>query len=106
MSRFVHPAIEDVTLQAVLAALADPVRLKIVAKLYKHKSLCCGDASPCNKLPKSTVSNHFRVLREAGLIRTEKKGLEHINTLRRAEIDKKFPNLLKTLLKLQPSEGA
>lgn len=74
-------------------------------KLYDSRDgLCCGDASPCGNLPKSTLSNHFRVLREAGLIRTEKHGLQHISRLRRAETEKKFPGLLKLVLKLSEKD--
>jgi DNA-binding transcriptional ArsR family regulator len=105
MTRFVHPAIDDIILSGLLSALADPVRLKIVRKLTASKDgLCCNNASPCSSLPKSTLSNHFRVLREAGLIRTEKRGLEHISRLRRAEIDRKFPGLLKLVLTLSGKE--
>jgi DNA-binding transcriptional ArsR family regulator len=104
MKQFAHPSIEDIILPGLLSALADPVRLTIVRKLYDSRDgLCCNEAAPCD-LPKSTLSNHFRVLREAGLIRTEKHGLQHINRLRRAETDKKFPGLLKLVLNLSDKE--
>jgi DNA-binding transcriptional ArsR family regulator len=94
-------------LPALLSALADPVRLAIVRNLYGTRDgLCCSDAAPFGHLPKSTLSNHFRVMREAGLIRTEKHGLQHISRLRRVEIDKKFPGLLKLLLKLSERNSA
>jgi DNA-binding transcriptional ArsR family regulator len=105
MARLVHPSINDIVLPGILAALADPMRLAIVRKLYETKTgLCCSQASPCSSLPKSTLSNHFRVLREAGLIRTEKHGLEHMNVLRRVEIDRKFHGLLKLVLNLSAKE--
>lgn len=105
MKQFAHPPLDDVSLPGLLSALADPVRLTIVRKLYDNRDgLCCGDASPCGNLPKSTLSNHFRVLREAGLIRTEKHGLQHISRLRRAETEKKFPGLLKLVLKLSEKD--
>ncbi|MDX1975561.1 MAG: metalloregulator ArsR/SmtB family transcription factor [Rickettsiales bacterium] len=101
MTRFVHPSTNDIMLPNVLSALADPVRLDIVRKLHKAKDgLCCSDAAPCHTLPKSTLSNHFRVLRESGLIRTEKCGLEHISRLRKDDINQKFPGLLKLVLAL------
>jgi DNA-binding transcriptional ArsR family regulator len=108
MKQFVHPPLEDITLAGLLAALADPIRLSIVQRLHQAKGkqgLCCNDAAPCPSLPKSTLSNHFRVLRESGLIRTEKCGIEHISHLRRAEIDQKFPGLLKLVLKLSDTEN-
>lgn len=105
MKQFAHPPVDEVELPGLLSALADPVRLAIVRNLYDRRDgLCCADASPDGRFPKSTLSNHFRVLREAGLIRTEKHGLQHISRLRRAEIDKKFPGLLKLVLKLAEKE--
>lgn len=105
MRQFAHPPIDEIALPALLSALADPVRLAIVRNLYANSDgLCCSDAAPFGHLPKSTLSNHFRVMREAGLIRTEKHGLQHISRLRRVEIDKKFPGLLKLLLKLSEKE--
>ncbi|MDE1900201.1 MAG: helix-turn-helix transcriptional regulator [Alphaproteobacteria bacterium] len=103
MVQFVHPAKEDLTLAGVLAALADPMRLDIVRRL-KDKGACasCTDTAPCPKMAKSTLSNHFRILREAGLIRTTKKGVEHQNTLREEDINARFPGLLKLILKLAP----
>jgi DNA-binding transcriptional ArsR family regulator len=101
MRKFAHPSIEDVALPDLLAALADPTRLAIVRKLYGAKDgLSCADASPGGDVPKSTMSAHFRVLRESGIIRTEKCGLQHINRLRRAETDQKFPGLLRLVLRL------
>jgi DNA-binding transcriptional ArsR family regulator len=49
-------------------------------------------------VPKSTLSQHFRVLREAGLIRSERQGVEMLNTSRRAEVDKRFPGLVEAIL--------
>lgn len=105
MRKFVHPTMDEVTLAGLLAALADPVRLGIVRNLDDAKDgLCCGDACPSGSTPKSTLTSHYRVLREAGLVRTEKHGLQHINRLRRAEIDKKFPGLLRLVLKLSDKD--
>ncbi len=101
MASFVHPSKDDLTLTAVLAALSDPVRLRIVQGMLEEKGcMSCSKASPCPSIPKSTISYHFRVLREAGLIRTVKKGVEHQNTLRLDDINARFPGLLKTILKL------
>ena len=66
MVRFVHPARQDITLAGILAALADPARLMIVKSLIRqNECMNCTEAGPCN-MAKSTLSNHFRVLREAG----------------------------------------
>ncbi len=100
MAPLVHPARQDITLAGVLAALADPVRLQIVKGLVGQKGcMSCTAAAPCPTIAKSTLSNHFRVLREAGLIHTTKQGVEHRNTVREADINARFPGLLKAILK-------
>ncbi|EGP06896.1 transcriptional regulator, ArsR family [Bradyrhizobiaceae bacterium SG-6C] len=100
MVQFVHPAREDITLAGVLAALADPTRLMIVKGLIGQKDcMSCTAAAPCPDMAKSTLSNHFRVLREAGLIHTTKQGVEHRNAVREADINARFPGLLKSILK-------
>ena len=99
MVQFVHPSREDITLAGVLAALAEPMRLRIVKNLLERKDcMSCTEAAPCPDIAKSTLSNHFRVLREAGLIQTSKKGVEHRNVVREADINARFPKLLKTIL--------
>jgi DNA-binding transcriptional ArsR family regulator len=99
MVQFVHPSREEITLSGVLAALADPMRLRIVRSLLEQDDcMSCTAAAPCPDMAKSTLSNHFRVLREAGLIRTSKKGVEHQNVVREADINARFPKLLKTIL--------
>ena len=101
MVQFVHPSREDITLAGVLAALADPVRLRIVKSLLERNGcMSCREAAPCPDVAKSTLSNHFRVLREAGLIRTSKQGVEHRNVVREADINARFPRLLKTIVAL------
>ncbi|MBI1276150.1 helix-turn-helix domain-containing protein [bacterium] len=101
MATFLHPSPEDITLSGVLAALADPLRIKIIQSLLAEKGcLSCSEASPCPSIPKSTLSNHFRILREAGLIHTTKQGVEHRNTVRVEDINARFPGLLKLILTL------
>lgn len=100
MVQFVHPSKEDINLTGVLGALADPMRLRIVRSMMKGEGcMSCTEAAPCPDMAKSTLSNHFRILREAGLIRTTKQGVEHRNTLRLDDINARFPGLLKTILK-------
>ena len=95
---FVHPAIEDVSLEGVLYALADPHRLAIFRRLSGcGGTMNCSTAAPCD-LPKSTLSHHFKLLREAGLIRSERQGTQVINTVRCDELEKKFPGLLHAIL--------
>ena len=96
---FMHPAIEDVTLESVLYALADPTRLEIVKKIAGMGcGLNCQSAAPAD-LPKSTQSHHFQILREAGLIKSERRGNEVVNALHCAEIEKRFPGVISSILK-------
>ncbi len=101
MAQFVHPSKEDITLTGVMGALADDMRLKIFIHLLDNKScMSCTEAAPKDDIAKSTLSNHFRILREAGLIRTTKQGVENRNVVRLDDINERFPGLLKTVVKL------
>ena len=92
-----HPAREEIRLESVLHALSDPMRLRIVRELAAD-----GDELSCSHfdLPvtKSTTTHHFRVLREAGVIRQIYRGTAKMNGLRRDDLDGLFPGLLDTLL--------
>jgi DNA-binding transcriptional ArsR family regulator len=92
-----HPAREEIELAAVLHALSDPMRLQIVA------ALAAGDERTCKsfELPvvKSTCTHHFRVLREAGVIRQRSRGTTRLNSLRREDLDERFPGLLDSVLR-------
>ncbi len=101
MAQFVHPSAEAITLTGVLGALSDPMRLRMVRSMLSQKGcMSCMEAMPCPNMAKSTLSNHFRVLREAGIIRTVKQGVEHRNTVRVEELNERFPGLLKLIIKL------
>ncbi|WP_240759441.1 ArsR/SmtB family transcription factor [Phytoactinopolyspora endophytica] len=92
-----HPDIRAVTLQQVLEALVDPVRRSIVTQLSDaHADVKCGGFD----LPvsKSTATHHFRILREAGLIRQYYVGTSRMNALRRNEFDDVFPGLLNVVV--------
>jgi DNA-binding transcriptional ArsR family regulator len=89
---------KDLSVDGILYALSDPIRRGIVAKLAGCEGMSCS-RSCAQGLSPSTISFHHKTLRENGLIRSEKKGVEVINTLRKDEIDKKFPGLLDSILK-------
>jgi DNA-binding transcriptional ArsR family regulator len=96
-----HPSIEDVTVEAILHALSDPVRVAIFAGIAgSNCSQTCSDFLHVSEkaIPKSTLSQHFKALREAGLIRGERHGVEMRNTSRCAEIDQRFPGLIPALV--------
>lgn len=91
-----HPATGEIELAGVLQALSDPVRLRIVVALRAGDELSCKSID----LPvvKSTCTHHFRVLREAGVIRQRHEGTSRLNSLRRADLDRRFPGLLDAVL--------
>jgi DNA-binding transcriptional ArsR family regulator len=80
----------------VLHALSDPVRLKIVAALASEAEQTC--ASFDVPVTKSTCTHHFKVLREAGVIQQRQDGTARLNTLRREDLDARFPGLLDSIL--------
>ena len=102
MANFPHPRLDDVPLAAALHALADPCRLAIVRRLAEGGEYSCS-AAACHDVPKSTLSNHFKILRAAGLVRTRPAGRDHLSLLRRDEFEGRFPGLLATVL-AQPAE--
>jgi DNA-binding transcriptional ArsR family regulator len=96
-----HPPIEAVTVEGILHALSDPVRVAIFTNLAT--SDCAYNCSTFlnvteKKIPKSTLSHHFKALREAGLIRAERRGVEMHNTSRCSEIETRFPGLLNAII--------
>jgi DNA-binding transcriptional ArsR family regulator len=99
---FNHPRIEEVALEHVFQALSDPVRLEIVRQLALVPEASCNALSAGR--PKSSMSHHFRVLREAGLVRTRTQGTAHANVLRQAELDTRFPGLIAALLGAMAAE--
>jgi DNA-binding transcriptional ArsR family regulator len=91
-----QPRRDELELAAVLHALSDPVRLRIVAGLAGGGKRTCGSF----ELPvtKSTCTHHFRVLREAGLIQQRAEGNKRVNTLRRDDLEARFPGVLDSIL--------
>ena len=90
------PAEESIELTAVLQALADPLRLQIVRELDGVDERSCGLFALT--VAPSTRSHHFRVLREAGIVRTRVAGTRRLVSIRRPELDRRFPGLLDAVL--------
>ncbi|MEV5978482.1 helix-turn-helix transcriptional regulator [Streptomyces sp. NPDC052114] len=94
-----HPEPQEIRLEGVLHALADPLRLRVVRDLAREEG---ADGLSCSHfdLPvtKSTLTHHFRVLRESGVIRQIYRGTTKLNVLRRADLDALFPGLLDSVL--------
>lgn len=96
-----HPAIEDVQPEAILHALSDPIRAAIFAKIMGvgFVEACSALAAVGDRvIPKSSLSSHFKVLREAGLIRSERHGVEMRNHSRHAEVEARYPGLLSAVV--------
>lgn len=81
----------------ILQALADPIRLEIVRQLDESGQKACGMFGI--EMPKSSLSHHFRILRESGVIISEGQGTILMNRLRREEMEASFPGLLESILK-------
>ncbi len=92
-----HPDPDRLQLPDVLQALSDPHRLQIVRRLAETDELCNCGAFDLG-VTKSTLTHHFRVLREAGVIRQQQLGTSKLNSLRRADLDGRFPGLLDAVL--------
>jgi DNA-binding transcriptional ArsR family regulator len=92
----VHPPRQDLRLVDVLHALADPTRLTIVTTLRDGGERSCG-TFPVAVAP-STLTHHFRVLREAGVVRQREEGKRRWTVLRQADLDSRFPGVLDTIL--------
>src|SRR5229473_8533824 len=104
-----HPSVEDVTVEGILHALSDPVRVDIYADIVGSECSqnCSNFLNVSQKaIPKSTLSQHFKALREAGLIRGERIGVEMRNTSRCAEIDRRFPGLIAAIVKAHKVQSA
>src|ERR1700754_4678738 len=96
-----HPSIEDITVEGILHALSDPVRVAIFTDIASSNcSQNCTNFVNVSEepIPKSTLSQHFKVLRESGLIRGERRGVEMQNTSRCAEVEQRFPGLIQAIV--------
>jgi len=97
-----HPAKDQLELSAVLHALSDPQRLQVVRVLAEGTTprRCGSFGLPVTK---STATHHFRVLREAGVIEQREEGTARLNSLRREDLDERFPGLLDAILEAVPA---
>jgi DNA-binding transcriptional ArsR family regulator len=99
-----HPARDEIELGEVLHALSDSVRLRIVAALADgDRAHTCGSFDV--PVTKSTCTHHFKILREAGVIHQRQEGTARLNTLRRDDLEARFPGLIATVLRAA-SRGA
>lgn len=91
-----HPEREHILLENVLSALGNPLRMQIVRVLAQGGERSCG--SILDGLSKSTLTHHWRVLRDSGVIWQRPAGRENLLSLRREDLDARFPGMLDTIL--------
>ena len=96
MRKPMHPDIKSVDLSSALYALSDPVRLEIVKSLAQDSDQTCGEIDV--DVANSTKSYHMKILRESGIIRMCAEGKERYASLRKEELNKRFPGLLTSIL--------
>lgn len=104
-----HPSLDDITLEGILHALSDPVRVQIFMEIAgATKPMSCASLCDVSKhpIPKSTLSQHFKILRESGLIRSERQGVELKNLSRCEEINGRFPGLIPAIAAAYRSQTA
>ncbi len=91
-----HPRVDELSLPEVLHALSDPVRLEIVRALADLEERPCSSVEA--KVAKSTLSHHFKVLREAGVTFTRANGTHRLVSLRMDDLEERFPGLISSVL--------
>jgi DNA-binding transcriptional ArsR family regulator len=96
MGEMDEPSRDQITLVGVLHALSDPTRLKVIGQLQDEGEMLCGALHV--SVAKSTLSQHLRVLREAGLTHTRPAGTQRWISVRREDVDALFPGLLDVVL--------
>jgi len=94
---FYFPPCDSVVLTDIFYALSDPIRLRIVAALAEGGEQCCA-AGGLAAVPKSTLAHHYKVLRETGIVTTRAEGTQSVNSLRRDDLNSRFPGLLDAVL--------
>jgi DNA-binding transcriptional ArsR family regulator len=92
-----HPSAAALDLATIMRTLGDPVRLDIVRLLADGRPRGCGEIADTLGLPASTSSYHLRLLREAGVTRTRAEGTARVISLRREDLEERFPGLVGVL---------
>jgi DNA-binding transcriptional ArsR family regulator len=98
-----HPAATELDLATILRTVGDPLRLQIVRVLSDDRERTCTEVQDALGLPASTCSYHLRLLREAGVTRTRPDGTERYMSLRRGDLESRFPGLLEVLIESAPA---
>ena len=104
-----HPSMKEVTVEGLLHALSDPTRVAMYADIVAQEcpQSCSNFLKVSDKvIPKSTLSQHFKILREAGLIRSERHGVELQNVSRCTELEHRFPGLIHAIVTAHTIQSA
>lgn len=97
-----HPATADLVLTDVLFALSDPARLEITRRLAEGPLEVAACQPTGGDMPKSTLSHHIKILREAGVVRNDPHGRQRYVSLRRQDLEDRFPGVLDPILRVAP----
>ncbi|MBY6307372.1 ArsR/SmtB family transcription factor [Streptomyces clavuligerus] len=103
MEELHHPEARDIRLVDVFAALGHPLRLEVARALASGEERFCGEIVP--DVPRSSMTHHWRALRESGVIHQRRDGRRFYLTLRRADLDARFPGLLDLVLTAPAADG-
>jgi DNA-binding transcriptional ArsR family regulator len=95
--RIHHPSVDSLNLATIMRTLGDPLRLEIVQLLGEEGELLCGNIYDRLGLPHSTGSYHTRLLREAGITRARAAGTQRLISLRREDLESRFPGLVELI---------
>jgi DNA-binding transcriptional ArsR family regulator len=98
-----HPPTESLDLATIMRALGDPVRLEIVRLLADGQPRLCGELYAALGVPNSTGSYHLRTLREAGVTRARPAGTQRYISLRREDLEERFPGIVDVLVGKPPA---
>ena len=98
MKELFHPNCAELQLTSILYALSDPIRLEIVRKLGKYSELSCNEFNIA--VAKSSLSHHFKVLRESGVTRVQINGTQRFISLRYEELSSRFPGLIDAIMNI------
>ncbi|MGW0531814.1 ArsR/SmtB family transcription factor [Streptomyces sp. NPDC003032] len=99
-----HPTPDQIRVDEVMSALGNPLRLKVVRVLADGGEHNCG--SILTGVSKSTLTHHWRVLRDSGVIRQRPSGRENLLSLRRDDLDARYPGLLDSILSAARTDEA
>ena len=100
--RIRHPEVESFDLATIMRALGDPIRIEMVRRVDAEGEILCTELYERLGLPSSTGSYHLRQLREAGITRARAIGTKRMTSLRREDLESRFPGLIDVVLRDAP----